>query len=383
MMVLTNGKIIIDDEIVTGKNVYIENGVICDISDAPVNVDDTVIDAQGNYISPGFIDMHTHGAAGYCYAETDEDGICKAAKYQLLHGATSVLPTIGATTIPNTLSALEHLKNCYNKEFTENNIVGIHLEGPYFAKEMCGAQNTDFITAPIEEDYKNIVNKYGDLVKVWSYAPENDNGGEFCKYISSQGIIAIAGHSAAKYDDMLLAMENGCKGITHLYSCTSTITREFGFRKLGVIETAFLHDELYTEIIADGKHLPPELIKLIYKIKGSDKICLVTDSLAVAGTKTSTGVMSGTRYIIEDDVCKLYDRSAFAGSIATADRCVRVCTKEADIPLTEAVKMMTKIPAEILKLNKGQIKKGFDADIVVFDNNINIKNVILSGSLVL
>ncbi len=382
MMVLTNGKIIIDDEIVTGKNVYIQNGVICDISNAPVNADDTVIDVQGNYISPGFIDMHTHGASGCCYAESDEEGIYKAAKFQLLHGATSVLPTIGATTIPNTLSALEHLKNCYNKEFVENNIVGIHLEGPYFAKEMCGAQNTDFITAPIKEDYENITQKYGEYVKIWSYAPENDINAEFCKYISSKGIIAIAGHTAAKYDDMLLAMENGCKGITHLYSCTSTITREGGFRKLGVIETAFLHDELYAEIIADGKHLPPELIKLIYKIKGSDKICLVTDSLAVAGTENSTGVMSGTRYIIEDDVCKLYDRSAFAGSIATADRCVRVCTKEADIPLAEAVKMMTKIPAEILKLNKGQIKAGFDADIVVFDDNVNIKKVILGGNLV-
>ena len=248
---------------------------------------------------------------------------------------------------------------------------------------MCGAQNTDFITAPIKNDYENIVNKYGDCVKIWSYAPENDKNGEFCNYISKHEIIPIAGHTAAKYNDMLIAMENGCKGITHLYSGTSTITRECGFRKLGVIETAFLHDELYTEIIADGKHLPPELIKLIYKIKGSDKICLVTDSLAVAGTKTNTGVMSGTRYIIEDDVCKLYDRSAFAGSIATADRCVRVCTKEADIPLAKAVKMMTKIPANILNLNKGQLKEGFDADIIVFDDNIDIKKVFVGGNPVL
>ncbi len=383
MTVLTNGKLIVDDEIITGKNLYIDNGVITDISDKPVSSDATVIDVEGNYISPGFIDMHTHGAAGYCYAETDEEGIYEAAKYQLSHGATSVLPTIGATTIPNTLSALESIKKCKDKCFPSNNIVGIHLEGPYFSKEMCGAQNTDFITPPIKEDYENIVKKYGDCVKIWSYAPENDKDGEFCNYISSHKIIPIAGHTSAKYNDMLLAMENGCKGITHLYSCTSTITRESGFRKLGVIETAFLHDELYTEIIADGKHLPPELIKLIYKIKGSDKICLVTDSLAVAGTKTSTGVMSGTRYIIEDDVCKLYDRSAFAGSIATADRCVRVCTKEADIPLAEAVKMMTKIPAKILNLNKGQLKAGFDADIVVFDDDINIKKVFVGGNLVL
>lgn len=150
--------------------------------------------------------------------------------------------------------------------------------------------------------------------------------------------------------------------------------------RLGVIETAFLEDDMYVEIICDGKHLPPELIKLIYKIKGPDKIALITDSLHLAGTKETHGFMQATEFIIEDGVCKLVDRSAFAGSIATADRLVRVAVTEADIPLVEAVRMITEVPAKIMGLKtKGALKAEYDADIVAFDEDINIKSVVAMG----
>ena len=193
-------------------------------------------------------------------------------------------------------------------------------------------------------------------------------------------MVASAGHTDAIYDEMKPALEQGCSLITHLYSCTSTITRDHGFRRLGVIETAFLRDDIYVEIICDGKHLPPDLIRLIYRIKGPDKIALITDSLALAGTSQTQGRMQNTDFIIEDGVCKLLDRSAFAGSIATADRLVRVAVQEADIPLIEAVRMITKTPATIMGLtNKGTLAGGMDADMVVFDDNINIHSVFAMG----
>ena len=164
-----------------------------------------------------------------------------------------------------------------------------------------------------------------------------------------------------------------------MYSCTSTVTRDHGFRSLGVIESTFLRDELYAEIIADGKHLPPELIKMIVKIKGADKTLLCTDSLAIAGTDIKEGVMSGTEFIVEDGVCKLKDRSAFAGSIATADRLVRVMTKECGYDVVTAVKMITETPAKIAKINAGKLENGYRADIVVFDEDINIKSVFVNG----
>lgn len=181
---------------------------------------------------------------------------------------------------------------------------------------------------------------------------------------------------------MVRAVDHDCRLVTHLYSCTSTITRDHGFRRLGVIETAYLIEDMYAEIICDGKHLPSELIQLVYKIKGPDRIALITDSLALAGTKQTHGFMQNTEFIIEDGVCKLMDRSAFAGSIATADRLVHVAVTEAHIPLIDAIKMITITPARIMKLkNKGSIACGMDADFVVFDDNISIKAVFARGEI--
>ncbi len=257
--------------------------------------------------------------------------------------------------------------------------MGAHLEGPYLSSKQCGAQSPDFITPPIEADYKEIISEYGDCIARWTYAPENDVDGSFCKYLTSHGILASAGHTDAKYDDLKIAIDNGCKLITHLYSCTSTVTRDHGFRSLGVIESAFLRDELNVEIIADGKHLPPDLVNMIIKIKGADKVALITDSMSVAGSEVKEGVMSGVEFVVEEGVARLKDRSAFAGSVATADRLIRVITEECGRPLTEAVKMYTQTPARIFGLNKGVLAKGKDADVIVFDDEISVKAAFVGG----
>jgi N-acetylglucosamine-6-phosphate deacetylase len=265
----------------------------------------------------------------------------------------------------------------------KGSIIGAHMEGPYLSKKQAGAQCSGHITEPTEKDYLPFIQKHGKAIARWSYAPENDVGENFVKTLKTFGIVASAGHTDAVYDDMMRAFANGCELVTHLYSCTSTITRDHGFRRLGVIETAYLLDGIYVEIICDGKHLPPELIQLIYKIKGAERIVLVTDSLALAGTDEPHGFMQNTEFIIEDGVCKLMDRSAFAGSIATADRLVRVAVKEAEIPLLDAIKMMTSTPANIMKLSsKGRISRDMDADFAVFDQDIKIKAVFAGGNLV-
>ena len=258
-------------------------------------------------------------------------------------------------------------------------MLGAHLEGPYLSAAQCGAQCPDFITPPQKAEYESLLDEFGDSVARWTYAPENDIGGEFCKYVADRGVLVSIGHSNAKYADVKVAIENGAKLITHLYSCTSTVTRDHGFRSLGVIESAFLRDELYVEIIADGKHLPPALIQMIVKIKGADKVALITDSLEIAGTDITEGVMSGTAFIVEDGVCKLKDRSAFAGSVATADRLIQVMMKECGYSVVEAVKMLTEVPAKILGVNKGKLAAGYDADIAVFDENVCVSDVFVGG----
>lgn len=358
--------------------IYFENGRITDVTAAEYPVV-REYDATGNYVSPGFIDIHTHGGGGHPF-EGSVDEIMAGCHFHLRHGTTSICPTISAAELTSMARSVENVRQAMDDPRVKGTIIGAHLEGPYLSRGQAGAQCADFITAPIPQEYLPLLEKHAEVIARWSYAPEADEEERFAKALKQYGIVASAGHTDATYDDMLRAMANGCHLVTHLYSCTSTITRDHGFRRLGVIETAYLMKELFVEIICDGKHLPPELIRMIYQIKGADRIALVTDSLALAGTEQTHGFMQSTEFIIEDGVCKLMDRSAFAGSIATADRLLRVAVCDAGIPLTDAVKMLTSTPAEIMRLpNKGCLARGMDADFVVFDDQIHIKDVFAKG----
>jgi len=377
---IKSNKIILPQGLFDGY-VYFENGKIIDVSDKAFAADKEY-DMTGLYLSAGFIDIHTHGGGGNPF-EGNEEQIVNGCNFHLKHGTTSICPTVSAAEFNSMAQSVKNIKQAMLDKRVKGTIIGAHLEGPYLSVKQTGAQCADFITPPSKEDYLPLLKDYGEVIARWSYAPENDIEERFVKALSKYGVVASAGHTDAVYSDMVRAMDNGCCLVTHLFSCTSTITRDHGFRRLGVIETAFLSDEMYVEIICDGKHLPPELIKLIYKIKGADKIALVTDSLALTGTDRNHGFMQATEYIIEDGVCKLMDRSAFAGSIATADRLVRVAVKEAGISVTEAVKMITETPAKIMKLNhKGKIAQGFDADMVVFDDDIKVRKVFAKGDLI-
>ena len=358
--------------------VYFENGKISDVTavDHPI---DEQYDATGYYVSPGFIDIHTHGGGGNPF-EGSVDEIVDGCNFHLQHGTTAICPTVSAAEFASMACSVDRIKQAMNDPRVKGTIIGAHLEGPYLSRKQCGAQCADFITAPQDEDYLPLLGQCSDVIARWTYAPENDADARFITALRKYGVVASAGHTDAVYGDMLSAMEHGCRLVTHLYSCTSTVTRDHGFRRLGVIESAYLMDDMFVELICDGKHLPPELIRLIYKIKGADKIALVTDSLALAGTEQTHGFMQSTEFIIEDGVCKLMDRSAFAGSIATADRLLRVAVHEAGLPLPDAVKMLTSTPAEIMRLHsKGSIAYGMDADFAVFDDRIQIKDVFAKG----
>lgn len=375
MIAIKSDKIIINEGLYDGY-LYIEGGKITEVCQEYKQADEHY-DFTGKYVSAGFIDVHTHGAGGYAFINSSEDAVIKACDFHLAHGTTSIVPTISAGEFESMKNAVINIHRAMGK--TKGNILGAHLEGPYLSSKQAGAQCPLFITPPIKEDYQSLIEEYGDSIARWTYAPENDTDGEFCRYLKEHNIVASAGHTNAKYEDMQVAIKNGCNLITHLYSCTSTVTREYGFRSLGVIESAFLRDELYVEIIADGKHLPPDLIKMIIKIKGSDRVILITDSLEIAGTDIKSGVMSGTEFIVEDGVCKLKDRSAFAGSVATANNLIQTLVNSCGFEIPVAVKMLTEVPAKIMGVNKGVIANGKDADIIVFDEDIKITNVFVGG----
>ena len=373
---IKNGKVLIN-EIFCKTDIYIEDKFIKYIGGE--RAFDNCIDAEGNYVTAGFIDLHCHGGGGADFTDGSVESVRIATNTHLEHGTTSVFPTVlsaDSSVIEKAIFAIEEAK------IELPSIAGIHIEGPYFSPNQTGAQNAKALRKPTPKEYLGILNKY--KIARWDYAPELDDDFSFLDSLLENNVVAAAGHTDATCEQMEAAAERGCRLITHLYSCTSTIRREKGFRIAGVTEAAYLSDDICAELIADGCHLPATLLRLAYKQKGADKLALVTDAMRAAGTDhVGECEIGGVPCYIEDGVAKLLDRSAFAGSIATVDRLVKTAIS-VGISLEDAIKMVTKTPASIMRLDgKGEISIGNDADIVIFDTDINVKSVILEGKTVI
>ena len=384
MLKIINGKIIKDGEIVDAI-LYAEGGKIVEISgeDKPA---DEVIDAKGNYVSPGFIDTHVHGGGGADVMDATEEALCKIAKTHLKYGTTSICLTTAASPHIDLVNSVKAYMSIVDKSGKDGmpNLIGMHLEGPNFSPAQAGAQDPNSIYPPRDYEYKEIIELARGNIAKWSFAPELPGSLEFCDYLVANGILPCIGHSDATYDDVYAVFERGAKCLTHFYSGMSGITRKGGYRIPGVIESGYILDDMWIEIIGDGSHIPPLLLKMICKLKNTDKIMLVTDAMRGATMPEGPSILGkGMKCIIEDGIAKMPDRTAFAGSVATTDRLVRTLHKKAELPLTVAVNMMTKNPAAALGIkNKGILEVGFDADIVIFDEDINVNTVIVGGKIV-
>lgn len=383
-----NGSIITPQRILKNGTVIIENGVISAVIEGDADVSDAVeIDAAGRYIAPGFIDMHIHGGGGYDFMDGDVDSFLKIAETHVKYGTTAMCPTTLTSELPNLLQTLEHYKQAEKLNTAGSQFLGMHLEGPYFSKNQSGAQDPRFMRNPEPEEYNKVL-YHAHSIKRWSAAPELKGALEFGRHLKSMGIIAAVAHTDAIYEEVLEAFENGYTLATHFYSAMSGVSRRNAFRYAGAIEAGYLIDEMDVEIIADGIHLPPPLLKLVYKIKGASRTALITDAMRATGMPPGKSILGnihdGLEVIVEDGVAKLMDRSAFAGSVATADRLVRTMVRSADVPLPEAIQMITSTPARILGVadKKGSLLKGKDADLVLFDADINISMTIIKGEII-
>lgn len=382
---ILRGDLILEDRILKGGYVLVSNGVIVGVEERTPEWENAILlDVGNNFVAPGFIDIHVHGGGGYDFMDGTTEAFLRVAELHARHGTTSMLPT----TLTADLDGILHTIDTYRKSVPINSkgaaFLGLHLEGPYFSMAQRGAQDPRYIRDPQPDEYMQIL-QHADVIKRWSIAPEKKGAIELGRKLSEMGILPSMAHTDAIYEEAYEAWQNGFSLLTHFYSAMSGVTRKNAFRYAGVIEAGYLHDELDVEIIADGVHLPSPLLKLIMKVKGTEHVALITDAMRGAGMPEGTSILgninSGMEVLVEDGVAKLPDRSAFAGSVATADRLIRTIMDLADVSLIDAVRMMTATPARIMKVDDkiGSIAPGKNADLIIFDDQINVKQVMLKG----
>ena len=377
---IINGRILTPQGWLEGGSVIVEDGKIAEVSNNSFVIEGAeVIDAKGCDIVPGGIEMHVHGGGGRDFMEGDEEAFRVAIDAHMQYGTTSIFPTLSSSTVPMIEKACE---TC-TKLMAEPNspILGLHLEGPYFNPKQAGAQIPEWIKAPVKEEYEYLLEKWPCL-KRWDEAPELEGSHEFIKCCCKHGVLPSIGHTRAKYDEVAAANELGMTHATHFYNAMPVVYKNREFKETGTVESIFALENMTVEMIADGIHVPPVMLRMIYQIKGVERTALITDALACAASKDDTAF--DPRVVLEDGVCKLADRSALAGSIATMDRLVRTCVQQAGIPMEDACRMISETPAKIMGVydRKGSLEKGKDADIIFFDKAQELTFVMQMGRIV-
>ncbi|MDW7656026.1 MAG: N-acetylglucosamine-6-phosphate deacetylase [Bacillota bacterium] len=345
------------------------------------------IDATSLYLAPGFIDMHLHGGGGHDFMDGTVAAFLGVARAHACHGTTTLLPTTLACMDDELAEMFEIYQAAVGQNTDGAVMPGVHLEGPYFSMEQRGAQDPRFIRNPDPDHYGPILQRWGHLISRWSSAPELPGTPAFAKALLEHQILPSVAHSDAFYEDIMAAYEIGFTHLTHFYSGMSGLRRIRGMRRPGVIESGYISDVLTVEVIADGMHIPPSLLRQVYKGIGPDRTALITDAMRAAGTDLSTSLLgspkNGQMVIIDGGVAWLPDRTAFAGSIATMDRTVRTMVQQVGVPLLEAVRMATATPATIGGFKgKGRIEAGLDADLVLFNEQIEIQLTMIGGRVI-
>lgn len=341
-----------------------------------------IIDAAGAYVTPGFIDLHVHGGGGRDFMEPDPAGILTAARAHLEHGTTTLLPTSCTSANEELFAMFAAFREARKLPNDGAELYGIHLEGPYLNPKMKGAMLEELITLPLAEFYLPVLEKGCDIIKRWTVAPELAGAFEFASLLASKGMLVSAGHTAADPDTIYRAADHGFSLATHLFNAMTSMHKEGIFRRAGAAEGALLCGGYDVEIVADGVHLPKELLLLVYRLKGSGRTALITDSASVAGmplSESGRAILASRTVLVENGVAVLEDRSAIAGSIATTDVLLKTAVS-AGIPLYEAITMLTATPAHIAGMkHKGRLASNMDADILLVSDKLDIINVIKSG----
>jgi len=379
---LLNGRAILPREIATGQAVVVEGQQIVGLAEVDsLGSDLEKIDVGGRYITAGLIDIHIHGAVGHTFNEPTVEAFDTITTETARRGITSLLATTSTAPIPDLVEALAFSRQWLAEEHQGSQVIGVHVEGPYFCAAQAGAQDPANIRNPDDGTPAQLL-AYSDVIKIMTFAPELPGALELTGRLIELGIVPAAGHSSAKDAEVLAALEVGLRHIIHIWSAQSTTVREGPWRKPGLLEATLTYDGFTAEMITDHKHLPPTLMKLAYKCLGADRLCVISDATSGAGLPEGSRFRMGEmEYEVCDGVGMMLDRSSFAGSTTLVNQMIPILTEVVDVPLVEAVRMATLTPASVIGVadHKGSLEPGKDADIAVFEDDFSAWRTMIGG----
>jgi N-acetylglucosamine-6-phosphate deacetylase len=355
--------------------------------EVPVLPGTRVLRAHGAYVLPGFIDVHVHGGGGADFMDATPEAVRTVCRFHASGGTTGLLATTAAAPGDDLLRVLDVIAEVQRAGTGGAAILGVHLEGPYFAPSKHGCHLASEVRLPRPEEYLRLLDAHPGLVRWVTLAPEIDGALELMAALVERGMVPAAGHTEAQEPQIEAALAAGLRHATHLYCAMSTITKEGPRRIPGLVEVALADDRLTTEVIADGHHLAPALLRLAARAKGPKRLLLVTDAMRAAGMPDGTypfGPPNGSLAIVEHGVARTPDNTGFASSTARANELVRNMVRLASCSLADAVEMMTLTPATALGLagRKGRLASGFDADLVMLSSGLEVQATIVGGELV-
>jgi N-acetylglucosamine-6-phosphate deacetylase len=395
-MVFTNARLIFPDGIRDGLEVVVDKGKIATIRTSTPARGKSIVDLSGNYLAPGFIDLHVHGALGRDTMETSAEAFQAICDYHASGGTTSLLLTTATAPLDKLVEVLKAVRDCMQQRASLdlaqdklrshtiiNPIAGIHVEGPFISKAKCGAQRAEFIQSPSRASVQQLV-EHADVIKRITIAPELQGALEAIESFHAHGINVSGGHSDAWDEEAREGFARGMNSVTHTFNCMSSARRRGIYRVGGLLEFALSEPRINCELIADGYHVSETLMKMLCRAKGAGGICLVTDATAGAGLPDGSRFsLFGRDCVVEGGVCLLADRSALAGSASRMIDLVRTMAMKVHVPLHEAVTMATENPARAIGLEtKGRLEVGADADLVVLSPQLEVVRMLSGGEAI-
>lgn len=378
-----NGRLVLPHGVREGS-LLVEDGKISALCQpAPEGV--IRVDVAGGYVLPGFIDLHVHGGGDGDFMDATPQAFQQAAETHLRHGTTALAVT--TMTCPDPL--LEKTVQCFLEARRHPGrgaqLLGLHLEGPFFSAASKGAQPVRVQRTPTRDMLEHFLRLAQGCILRWDMAPELPGMELFARVMRENGVMAAVAHTAANAETALRAFDSGFSHVTHFYNATSTFHKENGIVHAGVIEATYLRDDVTIELIGDGRHIPRESMQLACKIKGADKIALITDAMRAAGTSCVHSVLGpregGVPVVVKDDVAQLEDFSSYAGSVCTMDRALRTAHVQYGLPLRDVSQMLSLTPARLcgLQKRKGSLETGKDADLVLMSPDFQVRQVYVQG----